>query len=252
MHSPIIQIDGAEKRFADGPAVLNGISLAIGAGERVALIGPNGAGKSTLLRCLAGLLPVSRGEIEILGERFSGSPSARQRKALRKRLGFVFQFHGLVRRTSALSNVVNGYLGQGTGWRTWHQVLAPAALRAEAHRALDAVGLAEKWNARADTLSGGQSQRVAIARAIVHKPDLLIADEPAASLDPAAGSEIMTLFHRLSGQHGNTLLFTTHDMDHALTYSDRVIALRNGRIALDARSADLNRTDLEPIFHDSP
>ncbi|UUX48111.1 ATP-binding cassette domain-containing protein [Nisaea acidiphila] len=249
MSSSIIQVERAEKIFSGGLKVLHGVSLAIARGERVALIGPNGAGKSTLLRCLAGLLPITGGSIGILDEHFSTQPSARQRRALRKRLGFVFQFHGLVRRTSALSNVVNGYLGQDIGWRAWHQALAPASLRAEALNALEAVGLEEKWNARADTLSGGQSQRVAIARAIVHKPELLIADEPAASLDPAAGAEVMTLFHRLAVERGSTLLFTTHDMDHALAYSDRVIALRQGRIVLDASSGSLKRCDLEPIFH---
>lgn len=249
MIDPIIQVRRAQKNFTPGMPILNGVSLDIRQGERVALIGANGAGKSTLLRCLAGLVPLSAGDVEILGETFSGSPSARQRKALRRQLGFVFQFHGLVRRTSALSNVVNGYLGQGHGMRAWHQMLAPHAVREEARTALEAVGLGEKWDARVDTLSGGQSQRVAIARAIVHKPALIIADEPAASLDPAAGSDIMTLFHRLAGSRGCTLLFTTHDMSHALSYADRVIALKTGTVMLDAANRDLTPADLEPVFH---
>ena len=249
MSSSIIEVRRAQKSFTPGLPILNGVSLDVRQGERVALIGANGAGKSTLLRCLAGLIPLSGGAVEILGESFSGSPSMRQRKALRRQLGFVFQFHGLVRRTSALSNVVNGYLGQGHGMRAWHQMLAPGALREDARAALDAVGLGEKWDARADTLSGGQSQRVAIARAIVHKPALIIADEPAASLDPAAGNDIMTLFHRLAGARGCTLLFTTHDMNHALSYADRVIALKAGTVMLDAASSDLTPADLEPVFH---
>jgi phosphonate transport system ATP-binding protein len=249
MSASIVTVRHAQKSFAPGLPVLEDVTLDIGKGERVALIGANGAGKSTLLRCLAGLVPLSAGDVEILGERFSGSPSVRQQKALRRQLGFVFQFHGLVRRTSALSNVVNGYLGQGHGIRAWHQMLAPRAVRAEARAVLEAVGLGEKWNARADTLSGGQSQRVAIARAIVHKPALIIADEPAASLDPAAGGDIMTLFHRLAGSRGCTLLFTTHDMSHALSYADRVIALKAGTVMLDAASSDLSTTDLEPVFH---
>ncbi|MEP6149414.1 MAG: ATP-binding cassette domain-containing protein, partial [Nisaea sp.] len=187
MSSSIIKVRRAQKSFAPGKPILKDVTLDIRRGERVALIGANGAGKSTLLRCLAGLVPLSAGDVDILGETFSGSPSACQRKALRRQLGFVFQFHGLVRRTSALSNVVNGYLGQGLGMRVWHQMLAPHAVREDARAALDAVGLGDKWDARADTLSGGQSQRVAIARAIVHKPTLIIADEPAASLDPVAG-----------------------------------------------------------------
>lgn len=249
MQEPLIRVAGLRKSFASGQTVLDQIHAEIAPGECVALIGPNGAGKSTLLRCLAGLIPLSGGEIRILGEKFSDSPTLRQRRALRRRLGFVFQFHGLVRRTSALSNVVNGFLGQGTGWRAWHQMLAPEPLRAAAHEALEAVGLGDRWNARADTLSGGQSQRVAIARAIVHEPDLLIADEPAASLDPAAGHEVMSLFRRLARERGSTLLFTTHDMDHALAYADRIIVLRRGRIVLDQASRALDRAALETYFH---
>jgi len=249
MSSSIIEVRRAQKSFTPGQPILKDVNLDIRQGERVALIGANGAGKSTLLRCLAGLVPLSAGDVDILGQTFSGSPSARQRKALRRQLGFVFQFHGLVRRTSALSNVVNGYLGQGHGMRAWHQMLASHAVREDARAALDAVGLGEKWNARADTLSGGQSQRVAIARAIVHKPALIIADEPAASLDPAAGGDIMTLFHRLAGARGCTLLFTTHDMSHALSYADRVIALKAGTVMLDTACTDLTIADLEPVFH---
>ncbi|MEQ8584788.1 MAG: ATP-binding cassette domain-containing protein [Thalassobaculaceae bacterium] len=228
----LIQADNVRKRFDAGPIVLDGVSLTIRQGERVALIGANGAGKSTLLRSVVGLVPISGGTIDILGQRFSQMPTRRQRAAMRRRLGFVFQFHGLVGRTSALSNVVNGALGQGHGWRAWHQ----------------AVGLADRATARADTLSGGQSQRVAIARALVHGPDLLIADEPAASLDPAAGLDIMRLFTRLTHENGRTLVYTTHDMRHALEHSDRIVALKAGRMVFDAVAADLTERDLEPIF----
>lgn len=245
---PVIRADALTKRFGPGPAVLDGVSVAIHQGERVALIGANGAGKSTLLRSVVGLIPITGGVVRILDEQFRDQPTRRQRAALRRRLGFVFQFHGLVGRTSALSNVVNGALGQEHGWRAWHQSLAPAALRDAALDALDAVGLADRAEARADTLSGGQSQRVAIARAIVHGPELLIADEPAASLDPAAGLGIMTLFTRLATERGRTLVFTTHDMRHALDHADRVVALRAGRVVLDAAAADLGERDLEPIY----
>lgn len=246
--APLIQADNVRKRFDAGPIVLDGVSLTIRQGERVALIGANGAGKSTLLRSIVGLVPISGGTVDILGQRFSQLPTGRQRAAMRRRLGFVFQFHGLVGRTSALSNVVNGALGQGHGWRAWHQSVAPASLRASALAALDAVGLADRAAVRADTLSGGQSQRVAIARALVHGPDLLIADEPAASLDPAAGLDIMRLFTRLTHENGRTLVYTTHDMRHALEHSDRIVALKAGRVVFDAATGDLTEHDLEPIF----
>lgn len=244
----MIRSESVTKRFGDGPTVLDGVSLSVHEGERVALVGANGAGKSTLLRCLVGLIPISGGAVRVLDEQFRLQPTRRQRAALRRRLGFVFQFHGLVGRTSALSNVVNGALGQGHGWRAWHQSLAPSYLREAALGALDAVGLADRAAARADTLSGGQSQRVAIARAIVHGPELLIADEPAASLDPAAGQDIMTLFTRLSVTNGRTLIFTTHDMRHALDHADRIVALKAGRVVFDAPAAELTEGDLEPIY----
>ncbi|WPZ33664.1 ATP-binding cassette domain-containing protein [Thalassobaculum sp. OXR-137] len=246
--APLIAAHAVCKRFADGPPVLDGVTLSIATGERVALLGANGAGKSTLLRALVGLIPITGGAVEILGQRFTELPSAKQRSVMRRRLGFVFQFHGLVGRTSALSNVVNGALGQGHGWRSWHQSLAPSSLRDAALEALDAVGLADRAAARADTLSGGQSQRVAIARAIVHGPDLLFADEPAASLDPAAGLDIMRLFARLAGEHRRTLVYTTHDMRHALEHADRIVALKAGQVVFDAAAGDLTERDLEPIY----
>lgn len=248
--SSIITTRGLSKSFPGGRTVLENVSVDIAGDRAVALIGANGAGKSTLLRCLVGLLPLSAGEVEILGERFSHQPNAGQRRRLRSQLGFVFQFHGLVSRLSALSNVVHGALGRGGGPRSWHQALATSTLRAEALSALDRVGLADRALTRAGELSGGQSQRVAIARAIVHKPRLLIADEPVASLDPAAGTEVMELFRALTDTGDQAIVYTTHNMAHALAYSDRVIALRAGSVVLDAPTRTLSHRDLEPIYRD--
>lgn len=246
--APLIITRGIAKSFADERRVLSDISLTFVPGEAVALVGANGAGKSTLLRCIVGLIPLTSGEVEIFGERFTRQPTIAQRRRLRRRLGFVFQFHGLVTRLSALSNVVHGALGGGAGFRAWHQALAPTRLRAEAMAALASVGLADRALTRAGELSGGQSQRVAIARAIVHKPRLLIADEPVASLDPAAGQEVMELFRGIARQGGQSLIYTTHNIEHALTYSDRVVALKGGRIVIDAPSAALTTGELEAIY----
>ncbi|MGF1650761.1 MAG: phosphonate ABC transporter ATP-binding protein [Hyphomicrobiaceae bacterium] len=246
----IIEARDVSKVFASGgPTILDRVSVTINSGEAVAIIGSNGAGKSTFLRCAVGLIPLSSGEIDAFGERFRKQPSIAQRRRLRRNIGFVFQFHGLVGRLSALSNVVHGALGQGTGWRAWHQALAPDHLRTAALDALDRVGLAERAHDRAESLSGGQSQRVAIARAIMHKPRLLIADEPVASLDPASGRDVMALFRALTGSE-TTLVYTTHNIDHALDYSDRVIAMRHGRIEIDASTSSLNTADVERIYRD--
>ncbi|MBV6656877.1 MAG: ATP-binding cassette domain-containing protein [Devosiaceae bacterium] len=247
----IVSCDGLHKAYTRDVKVLKGVTLSISPGERVGLIGANGAGKSTLLKSLVGLHPVTDGSVNTLGEAFSGSPSGPQRRRMRQRIGFVFQQHGLVRRLTALSNVVQGLLGIPGHSRAILHSMAAKADREAAMAALEAVNLGGFALRRADQLSGGQSQRVAIARALVRQPDLFIADEPAASLDPAAGHEVMQQFATLAQNKGITLVFTSHDMEHALTYADRVIALKDGRIAIDAPSDDLTLDDLHAVFGDS-
>lgn len=220
-----------------GRRVLDGVTLDVESGERVALIGPNGAGKSTLLRALTGLLPYE-GEASAFG-----APTGR---GLQRRTGMVFQHHALVRRASALSNVVHGLMHRSGGWRAWHEKTAPAPFRAAAMAALDRVGLADRARVRAGHLSGGQAQRVAIARALVREPDLFIADEPAASLDPAAGHEVMRALAETAG--GRTLLFTSHDLSHARAYATRIVALEAGRIVLDAPAEQTDPARLRGLF----
>ncbi|MEL6476113.1 MAG: ATP-binding cassette domain-containing protein [Pseudomonadota bacterium] len=244
---PIIQTEGLTKAYG-AARVLSGIDLTIAPGERVALIGANGSGKSTLMKCLIGLLPVTEGEITTLGQRFSRLPSTRQRVEMRQQMGFVFQNHCLVRRRTVLSNVVHGMLGAPGSWRGFAQAIAPRAWRDRAMEALEDVGLADRAMARADTLSGGQQQRVAIARALIRRPKLLIADEPAASLDPVAGRDVMSLFARLAEAHGITLLYSSHDMVHAREFSDRVIALKDGGLLLDRASGAVGDGALRAAF----
>ena len=245
----LISTDGLVKAYGAQRPVLNDVCVTIREGETVALIGANGAGKSTLLKTLVGLHDLDAGSVTIFGERFTRRPGRSQKAVIRSQIGFVFQNHGLVRRLSALSNVVHGKLGLKGGWRAWHDAIAPQSWRDEATAALEALGLSNKALSRADQLSGGQAQRVAIARALVRKPRLFIADEPAASLDPAAGHDVMRAFADIAEQTGTTLVYTTHDMEHALSYARRVIALKDGRVFLDAQSRDLSKRDLEKVFH---
>lgn len=237
-----------KKSYDRSTPVLRGVSIKVSEGERVALIGSNGCGKSTLLKCLIGLHPLTGGEASVLGQTFTKAPDANQRNAIRKSTGFVFQKHCLVRRRSVLSNVIHGMLGSEGSWRGFSQSLAPQAWREAAMKALEEVNLAEFADRRADALSGGQQQRVAIARALVRQPKLLIADEPAASLDPVAGSDVMELFTKLCQHRRITLLFTSHDMDHARAFSDRTIALRQGRVFIDRPSQDITQRDLQETF----
>ncbi len=250
MSEPVITVDGLKKTYDRKHNVLTGVNLSICAGERVALIGSNGSGKSTLLKCIIGLHGISGGAVNTLGERFDSVPSPQQRLRLRRQTGFVFQNHCLVERSSVLTNVLHGMTGQPGGWRAIAHSLAPHSWRERAIHALDEVSLADRAMARADTLSGGQQQRVAIARALVHAPRLLIADEPAASLDPVAGRDVMELFERLCREHAITLLFTSHDMTHAEAFADRVIALKGGRVHFDQPAGSMSESDLEGTFNE--
>ena len=252
LSGPIVTTRGLRKSYDRKTEILKGIDLAIRPGERVALIGSNGCGKSTLLRCLIGLHEVTAGEVTALGETFTGFPGGAQKARLRRQTGFVFQKHCLVRRRSVLSNVVHGMLSEPGSWRAFSQMTAPEPWRRAALEALSWVNLTDKAGARADALSGGQQQRVAIARALVRRPALVIADEPAASLDPVSGQDVMALFSRLCAENGITLLFTTHDMAHARSFADRIVALKSGQLLFDKPATTTTDADLEEVFRVEP
>lgn len=241
-----VEARGVAKRFGTTP-IFSDVSFRLARGEATALVGANGTGKSTLLRCLMGLIPVTEGEVRMLGQQATGARGADLR-ALRARIGLVSQKHNLVPRLSVLSNVIHGLLGHHPGVRHWSHSFAPAASRDAAMAALEKVGLADKALRRADRLSGGQSQRVAIARAIVGAPEVLFADEPCASLDPAAGEDVMALFFDLVRSDGVTVVFTSHNIDHALRYGDRVLGLADGRMKLDAAAGSLQADDLRGLY----
>jgi phosphonate transport system ATP-binding protein len=244
---PDIAVRRLSARYGNGPVVFSDVDFAVGRGEQVALIGANGAGKSTLLKCCLGFVRPATGDVQLFGRRLA-TVGARSRRNLRGGIGFVAQKHNLVQRMSVLSNVVHGVLATRPGPRYWMQAFAPAAIRSRALQALDLVGLADLALRRADSLSGGQSQRVAIARALVAEPRLILADEPAASLDPAAGDEVMATFARVGRDTGTTLIFTTHNLEHALRHAGRVVGLRNGRLELDAPANGLALGGLRGLY----
>ncbi|WP_374518785.1 phosphonate ABC transporter ATP-binding protein [Hydrogenophaga sp.] len=240
-------VRGITKAFTPGSPVLQDVSFAIPAGQSVALIGSNGAGKSTLLRCCMNLIEPDSGSVYLFGQPLQAQSTASLRH-LRSQVGFVFQKHNLVPRLSALTNVLQGALARAPFGHAWFQGTAPRALREEAMHCLERVGLADKARHRADQLSGGQSQRVAVARALMQRPRFLVADEPAASLDPISGEEVMSLFSSLVQSEGLTLLFTSHDLEHAVRYAHRVIALNRGRIVQDVLSAQTQATELRTLY----
>jgi len=250
MSAPALPVDlsvrGLAKSFAGTP-IFEDVSFDLSRGDAVAIVGANGTGKSTLLRCLPGLIPADRGAITVLGTDVIAARSGALR-GMRAQMGLVSQKHNLVPRLSVLSNVVQGLLGQRPGIRHWSQSFAPETSRDAAMAALEKVGLAHLATRRADRLSGGQSQRVAIARALVGHRKILIADEPTASLDPAAGEDVMDLFFDLARQEGVTVIFISHNIEHALRYGDRVLGLAEGHLRLDAAASTLSAGDLRGLY----
>lgn len=238
-------VRGLVKSFPARGPVLAGVDFALLHGQSVALIGANGTGKSTFLRCCLRLTEPDGGSVRLLDTELDGLGATALRK-LRARVGFVFQRHNLVPRLSALSNVLHGAQARHAGPRYWLQGLAPRPMREAAMHCLDQVGLADLSRQRADSLSGGQSQRVAIARMLMQEPELVFADEPVASLDPSAGEEVMELFIDLMRRQRTTLLFTSHNLAHTVTYADRIVGLRDGKVAMDEPA---HRCDIDGLRH---
>ncbi|NJC41102.1 phosphonate transport system ATP-binding protein [Brevundimonas alba] len=229
---------------------LNGVSVEVGAGEMVALIGPSGSGKSTLLRSITGLQSIDggKGVIEVFGEvvQKNGRTTGQCRSA-RQKLGMIFQQFNLVGRLSLFSNVMLGALGRIPGWQGLLGVW-PSADKQKAMAALHRVGVADYAAQRANTLSGGQQQRGAIARALVQGAKAILADEPVASLDPVSARKVMELLVELNKRDGLGVIVTLHQVDYAIRYCDRVIALKAGKIVYDGPSTGLDTKQLIDIY----
>ncbi len=239
-------ISGVTKSFG-GRAVLQGVGFAVPEGQALSLIGANGSGKSTLLRCLIRLTEPDAGSVRIAGREVTAL-SPRELRRFRSGVGVVWQKHNLVPRLSALTNVIHGVQARMSGPKTWHQALAPDDVRDEALRCLARVGLADRAEQRVSSLSGGQSQRVAIARMLMQRPQLVLADEPDASLDPQSGEDVMRLLSGLAREEGLTLIVVSHRLEHATAFSDRIVGLADGRIAMDLPAADAAPDALRRFF----
>lgn len=243
-----LQVSGLTKSFDSNPnPIFSDVSFTIKPAQSVALIGANGAGKSTLLRCCVRLIEPDVGTIRLNGVALD-EKSGRQLRKARNKVGFVFQKHCLVSRLSVLSNVLHGNLAAHQGPRNWLQGFAKQADRERAMACLEQVGLSHLADKRCDKLSGGQSQRVAVARALMQNPSILFADEPTASLDPQSGQEIMGLFSRLVKTQGLTLLFVSHNIEHALSYADRILGLQERRLTLDSTSDSESLQSLRDFY----
>jgi len=245
-----IRVERLNKTFA-GKQALFDLGLAIQPGEMVALIGASGSGKSTLLRHLAGLACCDRaagGRIEVLGREVQATGRLHgEVRRLRADIGYIFQQFNLVNRLSVLDNVLLGFLGRMPRWRGSLGMFSDEQKR-QAMAALERVGLAERAAQRASTLSGGQQQRVAIARALTQQAEVILADEPIASLDPESARKVMEILADINRQDGKTVVVTLHQVDYALRYCSRTVALKGGRIHYDGPSAALSDHLLNDLY----
>ena len=229
---------------------LNGVSVEVEAGEMVALIGPSGSGKSTLLRSITGLQTIDsgKGTIEVFGQTVQkNGRTTGATRAARQKLGMIFQQFNLVGRLSLFSNVMLGALGRLPEWQGFFG-LWPTADKRKAMEALHRVGVSDYAAQRANTLSGGQQQRGAIARALVQGAQAILADEPVASLDPVSARKVMELLVELNQRDGLGVIVTLHQVDYAIRYCERVIALKAGEIVYDGPSTGLDTKQLIDIY----
>src|SRR6201990_1351915 len=242
---PIISVSGVTKDFGSTRA-LHDVNVTVDRGEVVVLLGLSGSGKSTLLRHLNGLEFPTSGRVEVLGQNV---PTLRSKalRALRGRVGMIFQQFELVPSLTALENVLTGALAQLRGPRLglWAY---PKSLRRQALARLDRVGLLDRAYHRADQLSGGQQQRVAIARALMQSPEILLADEPVASLDPESSNQVMALIREIAADDGLTVVCSLHQVDLALGWGDRIVGLRHGEVVLDTTTDGLSRDQVMEIY----
>lgn len=248
--APAVTASGLEvvfRRSHQEPIVaLRNLHLTVYPGEVVAIIGPSGAGKTTLLRCLTGFVRPDAGELVVEGTD-ARRASRRELNALRRRVATVYQHFNLVERVSALGNVLHGRLGH---IRTLRGVLGiyPHADRLLAYRTLAAVGLADRALTRVDRLSGGERQRVAIARALVQLPRIVLADEPAASLDLSLTETVLEALVERRRRDGLTAIVSMHDIGLAKEYATRIVGLRAGTNVFDGSPSDLTDEALEAIY----
>jgi phosphonate transport system ATP-binding protein len=244
--APILEVRDLDKTYPTGQRALVGVNLTVDAPQVIAIIGSSGAGKSTFIRCINRLVEPSQGSIRLHGLELTRLDRTGLRDA-RRRIGMIFQEFNLVQRLTVMQNVLCGRLGSVGLWQTLRWRFPPDDVRA-AFALLDRVGLSGYQNQRADALSGGQRQRVGIARALMQQPELLLVDEPTASLDPKTSRQIMRLIRELAVERSTPALVNIHDVALARAFSDRVIAFKAGAVVFDGVPGELTDEVLSMIY----
>ena len=242
----MLRIKGLTKRYRTGDLALKGIDIDVPDGQVMALIGPSGAGKSTVIRCINRLVEPTAGSVTLNDTDIVKLGSGDLRR-VRRRMGMIFQEYALVERLSVMENVLTGRLGYVGFWQSWLRRFPQSDID-EAFRLLGRVGLDHMADKRADELSGGQRQRVGICRALIQNPELLLVDEPTASLDPKTSRQIMRLIKELCSERKLSAIINIHDVMLAQMFAERIVGLRLGEIVYDGPPDKLTPEVLTAIY----
>ncbi len=242
----MLRIEKLEKQYRTGDRALRGVTFEVSAGQTVGLIGPSGAGKSTLIRCINRLVEPTAGTIHLNDIELTHLSRAGLRRA-RRRIGMIFQEYALVERLTVMENVLSGRLGYVPFWRSFTRRFDQADID-KAFGLLDRVGLMDQADKRADALSGGQRQRVGIARALALDPELLLVDEPTASLDPKTSRQIMRLIREICQERNLPAIINIHDVMLARQFVGRIVGLNAGEVVFDGPPAELDDVVLTRIY----
>ena len=243
----MLKIEKLSKTYDSGTYALQDVSLVIDPGEFVVVLGKSGSGKSTLLRCINRLVEPTSGRIFLNEKEITGASPSRLRE-LRKKIGMVFQQYNLVERFSVQTNVLSGKLASMSNIASLLN-LFPEADVEKSRQVLNRLGLAGKDLKRSDKLSGGQQQRVGLARALMQNPELILADEPVSSLDPATSNQIMDLLAEFNEKDGMAVICNLHLPSLAKAYGSRIIVLSKGRIVYDGSPTDLSEDKLNSFYN---
>ena len=242
----LLEFKNVSKTYNNGTKALQNVDLSIEQGEFVAIIGLSGAGKSTLLRAINKMHPITSGELFVNGVDVSKLKGKELRK-FRRKIGMVFQSFNLVKRTSVINNVLTSKVADMNIFQSLLGIYSKKD-KIEALEALEKVDILEKAYIRADQLSGGQQQRVALARTLAQNPNVILADEPVASLDPIMAASVMNDFKKINRDLNITIIINIHHVDLALKYADRVVGIKAGQIIYDGPSSEVSHDVLTEIY----
>ena len=242
----MIEFQNVSKRYPNGFEALKDINLKIGQGEFVAVIGLSGAGKSTLIRTINRMHDITGGTLTVDGINVM-ELQGKSLRAFRRKIGMIFQSFNLITRTTVIKNVLTAFVPELPWWRAFPGIFKKEE-KIAALEALDKMGILDKAFVRADQLSGGQQQRVALARTLAQNPQIILADEPVASLDPVTARQVMDDFQRINRDMNITVIINIHHVELALQYASRVIGIREGKIVYDGPSSQVTQQILDGIY----